>query len=79
MKVEALRFYLISTEIGTMSVRREILSDFDIDAVVKNRAISQARAIQMVNVGNQIDGNSSLPSGTLPTLFRGTEEQLPES
>lgn len=78
MIVEAVRFYLISTEIGTMAVRREILSEFDVDALVRNRAISQARAVQMVNIGKQIDGNTTLPSASIPSLFRGTEEELPE-
>ena len=79
MKVEALRFYLISTEIGTISVRREILSDYDVDAVVRNRAMSQARTIQMVNTGNQIDGNTNLPSASLPSVYRSTDDQLIES
>lgn len=79
MKIEAVRFYLISTEIGTLSVRREILSDYDIDAVVRNRAVSQARSIQMLNIGHVIDGNAMLPEESLPSIFRGNDEQLPES
>lgn len=78
MKVEAVKFYLISTEIGTMAVRREIVSDFDVDALIRNRAVSQGRALQMVNVGKQIDGNSSLPAGSLPSIFRDADEELPE-
>lgn len=78
MKVESTRFYLISTALGTMAVQSELVSDYDVDAVIRNRAMSQARSVQFVNVSKQIDSNTALPNQSLPSIFQGTEEELKE-
>ena len=77
-KVLDTRTYLISTEIGTMAVKKTIVNDYDIEDLVRSRAISQARAVQFMNIGKQIDGNANLPTESLPAVFRSNEEELEE-
>lgn len=77
-KVEASRFYLIPTVLGNMGVKVDLLSDFDVEDLVRNRATSQARALQMLNVGKLVDMNAVLPEKSVPSAFRDNDEILPE-
>lgn len=77
-KIEASRFYLIPTALGNMGVKVDLVSDYDVEDVVKNRATSQARALQMLNVGKLVDVNAILPEGSIPSAFRNNDEELPE-
>ena len=77
-RIEASRFYLIPTALGNMGVKADLLSDFDVEDIIRNRSVSQARAVQMLNVGKLIDVNSVLPDRVLPSAFRNNEEELPE-
>lgn len=77
-KVESSRFYLIPTALGNMGVKVELLSDFDVEDMVRNRAVSQARSVQMLNTGKLIDSSAILPQRVLPSAFRNNTEELPE-
>ena len=73
-KVEASQTYLIATALGNMAVKDEILSDFDVEDIVRNNAVSQARLIQFLNIGAELNENAQLPSEALPTVFQEEEE-----
>ena len=77
-RIEAEKIYLISTEIGNMGLRRQVLSEFDIEDLVRNRAVSQARQVGYMNLGKKIDGNAQFSSLTVPSIFRDNDEDLPE-
>ncbi|NDC22652.1 MAG: hypothetical protein EBZ49_00755 [Proteobacteria bacterium] len=74
-KIEAQESYLIATALGNVVVRDKLVSDADVEDVVKSQAISQARLIQMVNVGKQIDKNAVLPAAVLPSVFRDAGDE----
>lgn len=74
-KVEAQKSFLIATALGNVVVRDKLVSDADIEDVVKTQAISQARLIQMVNVGKQIDKNATLPAAVLPSIFKDAGDE----
>ena len=73
-KVEASRSYLIATALGNMMVKAEILSDFDVEDLIKNKSSSQARLLQFLNIGAEINENAQLPPETVPTIFQEGEE-----
>lgn len=73
-KIEATQTYIIATALGNMAVKDEIISDFDVEDVVKNKATSQARLLQFLNIGAELDENAQLPDGTVPTAFQSDEE-----
>ena len=66
--------YLIVTALGNIALRRHLVSDYSVEDMVRSRAISQARLVQMMNVGNNLDGNPTLPAEALPTVFQESEE-----
>lgn len=77
-QVEAQKMYLISTALGNVAVRTLLVSDFDVEDIVHNRAISQARQLQFINIGKKIDENALLPNEAIPTVFKDNEEELVE-
>lgn len=53
--------------------------DFDVEDIIRSRAISQARAVQFVNIAKGQDSNAVSAARTLPSgKFEGTMEELPE-
>ena len=68
--------FIISTALGNMVVERELVVGHTVEDMIKDKAESQARAVQMVNVGKDLDGNSPLPVDTLPTMFGAVDEEL---
>jgi len=70
------KFYIISTALGPVGVRVQLRDQYDVEDVVRNRAISQARAVQFVNTGKIIDANAQLPPGSIPSVFKGNDEEL---
>lgn len=53
--------YLVSTDIGIVNVTLNTVTGYDIDDIVRDKAVSFARAIQMAALGKRID--QSKPSG----------------
>ena len=54
---------LIPTDLGTMCIHETICFGHDVEDIVQDRAISQARLIQMINAAKNTDPNTSMPSG----------------
>lgn len=65
----AKRKYLFSTAIGTVMVDKRVIQDSDVENMLEAIATSQARTLQFLNIGRQIDANATLPQGALPSAF----------
>ena len=61
--------YLFSTLIGTVMVERSLVQASDVEDMVHDNAMTQARNIQFENLGRQIDANARLPQGSIPSAF----------
>jgi hypothetical protein len=75
-KVVAERTYLIATQLGNMLVKNQLVTEYDVEDIVREQAISQARLIHMLNISKEIDANAMLPKESLPTIFKNSEEEL---
>lgn len=75
-KVVAEKTYLIATQLGNMLVKNQLVTDYDIEDIVREQAVSQARLIHMLNISKEIDANALLPKEALPTVFKNSEEEL---
>lgn len=73
-KAVAKKTYLIATTLGNIALREELIQDYDVEDVVRGKAESQARLIQMINVGKELVGNPNFPSEVLPTVFKDSED-----
>ena len=68
--------YFFSTDIGF--IRTDILQvvGYDIEDIVHDKAISQARAISMMNTGKTIDPTKPLAARSIPSVWLNNEETL---
>jgi small basic protein len=75
-QVVAEKFYLISTVLGVVGVRASLKTEYDVEDIIQARAASQARAVQFVNIGQQLDANAQLPAASVPSVFQNNTQQL---
>lgn len=76
MRIIASQTYLISTVLGNIAVKNDLVVERDVDDIVHQKAESQARAIQMFNLGKDIQNNPQLPKESLPSIFAYNDEEL---
>ena len=75
-KIVATKTYLIPTELGSFTVTNRLYTEFDVENVISNRAESQARVIQMINLGKELEGNPEFPPEVLPSIFVDNNDEL---
>lgn len=68
--------YLVSSDIGLIHVRIRTVAGYDVEDIVQDKAFSQARAVQMLNLGKQIDQGKPTAERTIPSLWLNNEEEL---
>lgn len=61
--------FLFSTAIGTVMVDKKVVQDSDVEDLMEDISTSQARTLQLQNLGRQIDANANLPQGSIPSVF----------
>lgn len=71
------RDYLISTDMGLMQVRMKTVRGYDMEDIIRDKAVSQARAIQLVSLGKRVDQSKPTAPRTMATAFLNNEEELP--
>lgn len=65
---------IVQTVLGPMSVVNEYILEYDIEDMVRTRAESQARIVQMINVGRD-----TTPSGDeklIPSIYTNITDDL---
>ena len=75
-KIIATKSYLIATAVGNIKVVGELLVEFDVEDIIRSQAESQAKLVQLVNIGKEINSSAILPKEVLPSIFRNNEEAL---
>jgi len=75
-KIIASESYLVSTDIGTISSTVSQIEDYDIEDMMKHKALSQARLVKWVVVGKTIDINSPTGPSTLKSVYFKNDEEL---
>lgn len=74
-KVVGKQVTIVPTELGGMTVEAKYVVEYDVEDVVRAKAESQARLIQMANVGRDIR-KKTLNSKVLPSAFTSVVEDL---
>lgn len=68
--------YVVSADIGLFHVRINTVAGYDVEDIVQDKALSQARAVQMLNLGKQIDQGKPTAERTIPSLWLNNTEEL---
>lgn len=66
------------TALGNAVVKTQEVIEFDVEDIIQLRAISQARMIQLINIGKSIDINAPTGARTIASTYFNNEEELPE-
>jgi hypothetical protein len=66
---------MVPTDLGGSAVTTEYVVEYDVEDIVRSRAESQARIVQMVNVGRDTRAQTS-ESNVLPTIYTDITEDL---
>lgn len=75
-KLKSEEQFIFSTDIGFMQVSMQTVTGYDVEDLVRDRAVSQARAVQMLNLGKSVDPAKRLGSRTVATTWLNNEEEL---
>jgi len=59
-------------------VTGELVTEFDVEDVVRDRALSQAQALEFIAIGNEVYPNAQLPSVAIPSVFKNNGVVLEE-
>lgn len=76
-KVITAKGYVFHTDIGAVVVKVETLANFDVEDVIRGRAIAQARSIQFYNKAQQSSPNDQKAPRTISSAYTVTGEELP--
>ena len=68
--------YLISTDIGIVRVGIQLVTGYDVEDIVHDRAVSQARAVQMMQLGKIVDPTKPTTGRTLPSVWLNNTDVL---
>lgn len=68
--------YLFSTDLGFMQAKLSTVVGYDMEDVVRDMAVSQARVVQFINLGKRIDQSKPQGARTLPSIYLNNTEEL---
>lgn len=74
----SVKSHIISSDMGFFQVKIKTVTGYDMEDVVHDKAVSQARAVQMLTLGKRIDPTKPVASRSLSSLWLNNEEELPE-
>jgi hypothetical protein len=55
-----------------------VVTEYDVEDIIRTRAVSQARSLQFINLGKIIDETAQVPRQAIPSAFVGNDEVLRE-
>jgi len=68
--------YLVSADLGLIQVKLKNVQGYDVEDIVADKAISQARAVQFLNLGKRVDQSKPTSPRTISSIFLNNEEEL---
>jgi hypothetical protein len=68
--------YLVSSDVGLIQVRLQTVVGYDVEDIIQDKAISQARAVQLLGLGKLIDQSNPTSERSVPSLYLNNDEEL---
>jgi len=75
-KVVDKQSFFISTDIGFLRTDVMTVTGYDVEDIVRDKAISQARYISFMNIGKNIDPTKPLSPRSLKSVWLNNDEEL---
>jgi hypothetical protein len=68
--------YVFHTDLGTVVTTLKTVQNYDVEDVIRDRAIAQARAVQFLNQGKKYSPNDMKGARTLSSVHSRSAEEL---
>lgn len=68
---------IFNTDIGNVVVQDVVVTEFDVEDVIRDRAVSLARKIQFLRAAKTIDINKPTAARTIKSTYLTSSEVLP--
>jgi len=75
--IESEESYLVSADIGIMKIQLQRVSGYTVEDIIRDKAVSQARAVQFLYLGKMIDPTAPSTPRTLPSIWLNNDDSLP--
>jgi len=75
--VKSSKAYLFHSDLGAVILTLSDVVNFDVEDVIKSRAISQARVIQFLNQAKKSSPNDTKGARTMSSVYTSSGEELP--
>lgn len=72
------RAFLFHTDLGAVVLTIATVNNYDVEDVIKGRAISQARVVQFLNHAKKSSPNDPRGARTIDSVYTTSGEELPE-
>lgn len=69
--------HIVSTDIGLMVVTAETVVGYDVEDIIRDRAKSQGRILQLINAGKNADVNAQVGARTIKSIYAQNDTELP--
>ena len=66
---------IVPTDLGAISVTSEVIAGFDIEDIVKSKALSQALLVKMLMIGKDYKPQT-ITEDTITSVFSSSQEDL---
>lgn len=76
-KLEEESSFLVSTDVGIVQAKIQSVTGYDVDDIVRDKAQSLCRAIQMLVAGKMVDPTAPVGARTVSSVWLNNEEELP--
>lgn len=76
--VKSRKAYIFHTELGAVITEIRVVEKYGVEDIIKDRAISQARAIQFLNQANRVSVNDTKAARTMDSVYTKVDVRLPE-
>lgn len=67
---------VVGTDIGAVQVKVKTVQDYDIEDIVRDKAISFARGLQFIMIGKQVSKAVTLPVRAISTIYSDNDIEV---
>lgn len=68
--------FIFHSDLGPIATEVATVSNYDVEDIIKRRAISQARAVQLLNLGKRASPNDPKAPRTITSAYSSSQEEL---
>lgn len=68
--------FIFHTDLGPVVTEVSTVRNYDVEDIIKRRAISMARSVQFLNMGKRFSPNDPAAPRTISSVYSSSDEEL---